>query len=82
MKIVLLYATGAFLSPEILYQEDKGALAINLGFGLHFPPANDCISILEQKCHCPQHPLSPQGFLQMLHEGVATILYPVTFCCF
>lgn len=80
MKIVL-YATGAFVSPETLYWEDKGALTINLFFSFHCPSANNCISILEQKCRFPRHSLSfHRDFYRccMFHEGVATILYPVT----
>lgn len=62
MKILLLYAAGAFLSPEILYQEYRGALTINLFFSLHFQPVPDCISTSEQCCNFPGHPLSPEGF--------------------
>lgn len=74
----LIYATGAFLSPDKLYWEDKGGPTINLFLSLCLPPANYCISILEEKCFCPWHPLSPQVFLQMWYEGVATIQYPET----
>lgn len=77
MKILILYATGAFPSPEILHWEDKGP-TINLLFSLFFPPANHCINVLEQKCFFPRHPLFPQGFSQMWYEGVATIRYPET----
>lgn len=85
MKILLLCATGAFLSPETLYQEYRGALTINLFFSLHFQPVTDCVSISEQYCNFPGHPLSPQGLLQILYDLWRGSCHPAScdsFCCF
>lgn len=85
MKILLLYVAGAFLSPEILYQEYRGALTINLFSSLHFQPVTDYISISEQCRNFPGHPLCPQGFLQILYDLWRGSCHPAScdsFCCF
>lgn len=85
MKIVL-YATGAFVSPETLYWDDKGALRINLFFSLHCPPCKQLHQHFRAKVSLPTAlAIFPQGFLQMLYVSWRGSYHPVScdsFCCF
>lgn len=71
---------GSFSQPHdtVLRGQRSSHDIIILQFG--FPPYKWLHQHIRKtnKNLFPQHPLPPQGFLQMLYEGVATVLYPVT----